>query len=124
MVDFERLKKLGVELKGKIAVAKYGGPFRGLKVKNAQENGMIAALLFVDPGDDGQITEANGYAPYPEGPARNPSSVQRGSVMFLSSYPGDPVSHPLKSAPHYRRAMLRAGNTDDPRLSFSSWGPT
>ncbi|KAI1870724.1 uncharacterized protein JN550_004870 [Neoarthrinium moseri] len=91
-VDFERLKALGVPLEGKIAIARYGGPFRGLKVKNAQENGMIGVILFTDTADDGKITEANGYAAYPDGPARNPTTVQRGSVQFLSTYPGDPTT--------------------------------
>ena len=84
--------ELGVQLEGKIAVSRYGGPFRGLKVKNAQDHGMIGAVLFVDPADDGNVTVANGYAAYPDGPARNPSSVQRGSVQFLSTYPGDPTT--------------------------------
>ncbi|KAF2873054.1 glutamate carboxypeptidase 2 [Massariosphaeria phaeospora] len=91
-VDFDRLEALGVELEGKIALAKYGGPFRGLKVKNAQEHGMIGAVIFSDPGDDGNLTEAKGVAAYPNGPARNPTSVQRGSVQFLSIYPGDPTT--------------------------------
>ncbi|KAI2640360.1 glutamate carboxypeptidase [Hypomontagnella submonticulosa] len=91
-VDFDRLIELGVPLEGKVAIAKYGGPFRGLKVKNAQENGMIGVIIFTDTSDDGNITEANGYAAYPDGPARNPSSVQRGSVQFLSTYPGDPTT--------------------------------
>ncbi|KAK8877322.1 glutamate carboxypeptidase [Apiospora arundinis] len=91
-VDFQRLRDLGVELEGKIALARYGGPFRGLKVKNAQEHGMLAAVLFTDPADDGDMTEANGHAAYPDGPARNPSSVQRGSVQFMSTYPGDPTT--------------------------------
>ncbi|OTA93840.1 hypothetical protein M434DRAFT_72309 [Hypoxylon sp. CO27-5] len=91
-VDFDRLVELGVPLEGKIAISKYGGPFRGLKVKNAQDNGMVGVIIFTDTADDGDITEANGYAPYPEGPARNPSSVQRGSVEFLSTYPGDPTT--------------------------------
>ncbi|PGH07769.1 hypothetical protein AJ79_06157 [Helicocarpus griseus UAMH5409] len=91
-VDFDRLVELGVELDGKIALAKYGGPFRGLKVKNAQDHGMVACVIFTDPGDDGNITEANGHAAYPHGPARHPSSVQRGSVQFLSTYPGDPTT--------------------------------
>ena len=60
-VDFARLKKLGVQLEGKIALAKYGGPFRGLKVKNAQENGMVGVVIFTDPGSDGNVTEANGF---------------------------------------------------------------
>ncbi|KAL8966587.1 MAG: hypothetical protein Q9183_003304, partial [Haloplaca sp. 2 TL-2023] len=92
VVDFDALVSLNVSLEGKIALAKYGGPFRGLKVKNAALYGMIGCVLFTDPGDDGNITEANGYAPYPAGPARNPTSVQRGSVQFLSTYPGDPTT--------------------------------
>ncbi|KAJ4514588.1 hypothetical protein HRR78_005901 [Exophiala dermatitidis] len=91
-VDFERVKALGVSLEGKIALARYGGPFRGLKVKNAQEHGMIGCVIFTDTADDGNVTEANGYAAYPHGPARNPTSVQRGSVQFLSTYPGDPTT--------------------------------
>ncbi|KAI0409511.1 N-acetylated-alpha-linked acidic dipeptidase-like protein 2 [Xylaria palmicola] len=90
--DFARLKELGVPLEGKIAVSRYGGPFRGLKVKNAQANGMVGAILFTDTGDDGEVTEANGYAAYPDGPARNPTAVQRGSVQYLSTYPGDPTT--------------------------------
>lgn len=91
-VDFDRLQALGVELEGKIALAKYGGPFRGLKVKNAQDHGMIGAVIFTDPGDDGNMTEAKGQLAYPNGPARNPTTVQRGSVQFLSTYPGDPTT--------------------------------
>ncbi|KAI0174270.1 glutamate carboxypeptidase II [Pestalotiopsis sp. NC0098] len=90
--DFDRLEALGVPLEGKIAISRYGGPFRGLKVKNAQEHGMLGVVLFTDTADDGDITEANGYAAYPDGPARNPTSVQRGSVEFLSIYPGDPTT--------------------------------
>ncbi|QSS66381.1 N-acetylated-alpha-linked acidic dipeptidase [Histoplasma capsulatum] len=91
-VDFDRLVELGVDLKGKIAMARYGGPFRGLKVKNAQDYGMLGCVIFTDPGDDGNVTEANGYVAYPDGPARQPSSVQRGSVLFLSTAPGDPTT--------------------------------
>ncbi|PGG98859.1 hypothetical protein AJ80_09455 [Polytolypa hystricis UAMH7299] len=91
-VDFDRLIDLGVQLEGKIALSRYGGPFRGLKVKNAQDHGMIGCVIFTDPDEDGNMTEANGYAAYPDGPARNPSSVQRGSVEFLSTYPGDPTT--------------------------------
>ncbi|KAF9698551.1 hypothetical protein EKO04_003673 [Ascochyta lentis] len=91
-VDFDRLQALGVELEGKIALAKYGGPFRGLKVKNAQDHGMIGTVIFSDPGDDGNMTEAKGQLAYPNGPARNPTTVQRGSVQFLSTYPGDPTT--------------------------------
>ena len=104
--DYQRLVDLGINLKGKIALAKYGGTFRGLKVKYAQEQGMIGVLMYSDPGDDGEITEANGYAAYPAGPARNPSSVQRGSVMSLATMAGDPVSH-IKSLPLHLCAVLK-----------------
>jgi N-acetylated-alpha-linked acidic dipeptidase len=88
--DFEDLVNANISLEGKIAVAKYGGIFRGLKVKRAQELGMVGTVLFVDPGDDGAATDENNVTTYPKGPARNPSSVQRGSVQFLSVAPGDP----------------------------------
>ncbi|KAI1174899.1 N-acetylated-alpha-linked acidic dipeptidase-like protein 2 [Nemania sp. FL0916] len=102
--DFERLKELGVPLEGKIAISRYGGPFRGLKVKNAQAYGMVGILIFTDTGDDGNVTEANGYAAYPDGPARNPTSVQRGSVQYLSTYPGDPTTPGYPSKPDSPRA--------------------
>ncbi|KAH7022000.1 hypothetical protein EDB80DRAFT_596862 [Ilyonectria destructans] len=90
--DFEKLVELGVEIEGKIALIKYGGLFRGLKVKNAQDFGAVAAVIFTDPGDDGNVTVANGYEAYPHGPARNPNSVQKGSTLFLSTHPGDPTT--------------------------------
>lgn len=88
--DYEDLVKANVSLEGKIAIAKYGHVFRGLKVKRAQELGMVGCLIYSDPGDDGEFTEENGYEVYPEGVARQPSSVQRGSAQFLSIRPGDP----------------------------------
>ncbi|CUS07820.1 unnamed protein product [Tuber aestivum] len=101
--DYQRLVDLGVDLKGKIALAKYGGAFRALKVKYAQEQGMIGVLIYSDPGDDGEITEANGYAAYPAGPARNPSPVQRGSVMFPATMTGDPTTPGYPSKPGVKR---------------------
>ncbi|GAO13457.1 hypothetical protein UVI_02016570 [Ustilaginoidea virens] len=102
--DYQDLVDAGVDLEGKIAVARYGGVFRGLKVKRAQELGMVGALIYSDPGDDGDITEANGYEQYPKGPARQESSVQRGSVMFLSVRPGDPTTPGYPSKPGVPRA--------------------
>jgi N-acetylated-alpha-linked acidic dipeptidase len=83
--DFEDLLAANVSLKGNIAIAKYGHVFRGLKVKRAQELGMVGMVIYSDPQEDGQITITNGYKAYPDGPARNPSSVQRGSTQFISS---------------------------------------
>lgn len=82
--DFEALVHANVSLEGKIALVKYGHVFRGLKVKRAQELGMVGVVIYSDPQEDGPITEENGYAAYPDGPARNPSVVQRGSTQFLS----------------------------------------
>lgn len=85
--DFEDLQKANVSLQGKIALAKYGQVFRGLKVKRAQELGMVGIVIYSDPQEDGEMTEENGYKPYPDGPARNPSAVQRGSTQFLCKAP-------------------------------------
>ncbi|KAI1130255.1 N-acetylated-alpha-linked acidic dipeptidase-like protein 2 [Nemania abortiva] len=117
--DFARLIELGVPLEGKIAVSRYGGPFRGLKVKNAQANGMIGAILFTDTGDDGAVTEANGYAAYPDGPARNPTSVQRGSVQYLSIYPGDPTTPGYPSRKDSPRADTRSVMPGIPSIPIS-----
>ncbi|KAL9059279.1 MAG: hypothetical protein Q9162_001316 [Coniocarpon cinnabarinum] len=117
--DFERLVALGVPLEGKIALARYGGPFRGLKVKNAQEHGMIGCVIFTDTGDDGNVTEANGYAAYPEGYARNPSTVQRGSVQFLSTYPGDPTTPGYPSKPDSPRVDTAPVTPRIPSLPIS-----
>ncbi|KAI9835980.1 MAG: hypothetical protein M1838_005174, partial [Thelocarpon superellum] len=97
--DFEDLQAANVSLEGKIALARYGRIFRGLKVKRAQELGMVGMVIYTDPGDDGNVTEANGHAPYPDGPAREPSSVQRGSVQYLSIAPGDPTTPGYPSKP-------------------------
>ncbi|KAF9269786.1 Zn-dependent exopeptidase [Marasmius fiardii PR-910] len=90
--DYDALVNAGVNFTGKIALVKYGGNFRGLKIKRAEELGAAGVLIYSDPKDDGTATVENGYKPYPHGPARNPDSVQRGSVQYLSLYPGDPTT--------------------------------
>ncbi|KAG1854106.1 Zn-dependent exopeptidase [Suillus tomentosus] len=90
--DYNKLIGAGVDLKGKIILARYGANFRGLKVQGAAEHGAVGVLIYSDPRDDGSVTVENGYEPYPTGPARNPTSIQRGSVMYLSIYAGDPTT--------------------------------
>lgn len=97
--DYEDLVEAGIDLEGKIAIARYGGIFRGLKVKRAQELGAVGIVLYSDPGDDGDVTEEKGVEKYPKGPARQPSSVQRGSTQFLSFSPGDPTTPGYPSKP-------------------------
>ncbi|GAV99707.1 Zn-dependent exopeptidase [Lentinula edodes] len=99
--DFEALLSAGVNLTGKIALARYGEVYRGIKVENAQFSGAIGLLMYTDIRDDGRVTAQNGYAIYPHGPARNPSSVQRGSAHMLYLYPGD-ISTP--GYPAYQNA--------------------
>jgi N-acetylated-alpha-linked acidic dipeptidase len=128
--------ELGVDIKGKIALIKYGGLFRGLKVKNAQDHGAIGAVIFTDPGDDGNITVANGYKAYPgifdpyditgimltlilDGPARNPSSVQKGSTLFLSTRTGDPTTPGYPSKKDSPRADISEVIAKIPALPIS-----
>ncbi len=84
--DFTALEKLGIDVKDKIVLVRYGGLFRGLKVRNAQKRGARGILIFSDPADDGF---AKGDV-YPNGRFRPGSAIQRGSVQFLSLGPGDP----------------------------------
>lgn len=81
--DFEDLISANVSLKGKIAIAKYDQVWRGMKVMRAEQLGMVAVILYSDPGGD-YFQESDGYRPYPYGYARQPSSVQRGSVLSIS----------------------------------------
>ncbi|KAI5921081.1 hypothetical protein F4810DRAFT_702546 [Camillea tinctor] len=117
--DFEDLIRANISLQGKIAIARYGGIFRGLKVKRAQELGMIGCVLYSDPGDDGEVTEEKGLAAYPDGPARNPSSVQRGSVQFLSVAPGDPTTPGYPSKPGVPREPVDGAIPSIPSLPIS-----
>ncbi|TGO53649.1 hypothetical protein BOTNAR_0290g00110 [Botryotinia narcissicola] len=110
---------LNVSLEGKIAIARYGGIFRGLKIKRAQELGMVGTILFSDPGDDGSNTEENGAIAYPDGPARNPSSVQRGSAQFLSVAPGDPTTIGYPSKPGVPRQPVDGKIPSIPSLPIS-----
>ena len=86
--DYEELKKLGVDVKGKIVIVRYGTSFRGVKAKVAQDNGVIGCIIYSDPADDGYM---QGDV-YPKGPWRPVASGQRGSVQYLFDYPGDPLT--------------------------------
>ena len=93
--DYDELRKAGVEVKGKIAIARYGNSFRGVKAKVAEDNGAVGLLIYSDPADDGY---AQGDV-YPKGPWRPDSSGQRGSVQFLFIYPGDPLTPGTPAVP-------------------------
>ena len=86
--DYDYLERLGISVKGKIVIAKYGRSWRGIKPKVAQEHGAIGCLIYSDPKDDGYY---DGDV-YPKGAFKNESGVQRGSVLDMPIYPGDPLT--------------------------------
>ena len=93
--DYEELKKVGVDVKGKIVIVRYGNSFRGVKAKVAEDNGAVGCIIYSDPADDGYM---QGDV-YPKGPWRPVASGQRGSVQYLFDYPGDPLTPGKPSIP-------------------------
>ncbi|HEX4933750.1 MAG TPA: transferrin receptor-like dimerization domain-containing protein [Gemmatimonadaceae bacterium] len=86
--DYEELERRGISVKGAIVIARYGGSWRGIKPKVAHEHGAVGAIIYSDPKDDGY---AEGET-YPNGPYRPKDGVQRGSVLDMPTYPGDPLT--------------------------------
>src|SRR5258705_8055170 len=86
--DYEELERMGIDVKGKIVIARYGGSWRGIKPKVAAEHGAIGCIIYSDPADDGY---GQGDV-YPAGAFRPKDGVQRGSVMDMPVYPGDPLT--------------------------------
>jgi N-acetylated-alpha-linked acidic dipeptidase len=97
--DYEVLERMGIDVKGKIVIAKYGGSWRGIKPKVAAEHGAIGCIIYSDPRDDGYSVGDV----YPKGPYRPATSVQRGSVMDMPVYPGDPLTPGEGSTKNARR---------------------
>jgi N-acetylated-alpha-linked acidic dipeptidase len=95
LADFKKLASLGISVKDKIVLVRYGQNFRGVKVYIAQQYGAKGVLIYSDPADDGYFRGD----PYPKGPYRPASAVQRGSVQFLPIYPGDPETPGIASTP-------------------------
>jgi len=97
--DYQRLRELNIDVKGKIVIARYGKSWRGTKAKTAQENGAAGCLIYSDPRDDGYY---QGDV-YPQGPYRPGASAQRGSVMDMPVLVGDPLSPGWASEPGGKR---------------------
>ena len=100
--DYEELGKQGIDVQGKIVIARYGHGWRGTKPKVAAEHGAIGCLIYSDPRDDGYF---QGDV-YPKGAFRPPGSVQRGSVMDMPLYVGDPLSPGWASEPGSKRLPI------------------
>ena len=86
--DYEELRRMGIDVRGKIVIAKYGGSWRGIKPKVAYENGAIGCIMYSDPKNDGYVVGDV----YPEGPYRMEYGIQRGSVVDMPMYPGDALT--------------------------------
>ena len=93
--DYDQLASLGVSVKGKIVLCRYGGNFRGVKVFIAQQRGATGVIIYSDPADDGYYRGDT----YPHGPWGPATHVQRGSVQYLFKYPGDALTPGIASRP-------------------------
>jgi N-acetylated-alpha-linked acidic dipeptidase len=94
--DYRMLDSLGVSVRGRIALARYGYSFRGIKEREAARHGAIGLILYSDPQDDGYF---HGDV-YPRGPMRPPGGIQRGSVLNRNGDPTTPGYASLPGAPH------------------------
>ena len=101
--DYEELDRMGISVKGKIVIAKYGGSWRGIKPKVAAEHGAIGCIIYSDPEDDGYGAGDT----YPEGAFRPKDGVQRGSVMDMPVYPGDPLTPDIAATKDAKRLAIK-----------------
>jgi N-acetylated-alpha-linked acidic dipeptidase len=100
--DYEQLEELGIDVKGKIVIARYGGSWRGIKPKVAAERGAIGCLIYSDPREDGYF---QGDV-YPKGAWRNADGAQRGSVADMPLYAGDPLTPGVGATKDAKRLPL------------------
>ena len=105
--DYEQLAKLGIDVKGKIAIARYGRSWRGIKPKVAAEHGAVGCIIYSDPHEDGFFAGDV----FPDGPYRPELGAQRGSVMDMPIHPGDPLSPGTASEPGAPRLDRAAAKT-------------
>lgn len=101
--DYKELERMGVSVKGRIVIARYGGGWRGLKPELAQEHGAVGCIIYSDPANDGYSVDDV----YPAGPMRPSEGVQRGSVMDLSRYPGDPLTPGIGATRNAKRLKIK-----------------
>ena len=105
--DYEQLERLGVSVKGCIVIARYGASWRGIKPKVAAEKGAVGCLIYSDPRNDGYY---QGDV-FPKGPWRPKDGVQRGSVMDMPFYPGDPLTPGVGATTNAKRLDIKDAKT-------------
>lgn len=105
--DYDELAERGIDVKGKIVIARYGGSWRGIKPKVAAERGAVGCLIYSDPRNDGYY---QGDV-YPKGPWRNENGAQRGSVADMPLYPGDPLTPGIGATTEAKRLDVKNAPT-------------
>lgn len=105
--DYRALERMGVSVKGKIVIARYGVGWRGLKPKLAQDHGAVGCIIYSDPQQDGYGTDDV----YPKGGGRPAQSFQRGSVADMPIYPGDPLTPGVGATPKAKRLTREEAQT-------------
>jgi len=105
--DYEDLDRRGISVRGAIVIARYGASWRGIKPKVAAEHGAVACLIYSDPRDDGYFVDDV----FPDGPMRNKNGVQRGSVLDMPLYPGDPLTPGIPATADARRLDIKDAPT-------------
>ena len=112
--DFKKLQEMGVDVKGKIVIVRYGENFRGVKAFVAQQFGAAGVIIYSDPWDDGYFKGDK----YPKGPWRPDTAVQRGSIQYLFRYPGDPTTPGIASVPDLpdSKRIAPESATDMPKI--------
>jgi N-acetylated-alpha-linked acidic dipeptidase len=105
--DYEVLERNGIDVRGKIVIARYGGSWRGIKPKVAAEHGAVGCIIYSDPRDDGYFVGDV----YPKGAYRSEGSAQRGSVADMPVYSGDPLTPGVGATPNAKRLALEDAQT-------------
>src|SRR5213082_870736 len=105
--DYDYLKEQGIEVKGKIVIARYGGSWRGVKSRLANEHGAVGCIIYSDPRDDGYF---QGDV-YPKGATRPEWGAQRGSVADMPTYPGDPLTPGVGATADAKRLDIKDAPT-------------
>jgi len=105
--DYEELDRHGISVKGAIVIARYGNSWRGIKPKVAAEHGAIGCIIYSDPKDDGYTQDDV----FPAGPMRNENGVQRGSVLDMPTYPGDPLTPGVGAKGNVKRLAIKDAPT-------------
>ena len=109
--DYRKLAEMGISVEGKIAIARYGGSYRGVKAKIAGEQGAVGLIIYSDPADDGYM---KGDV-YPRGPWRSADAIQRGTVKYIFQHAGDPLTPGWASTKEAHRIPITEA-TDLPQI--------